>query len=118
MIDDLKQSIIEADANVRKYTKLTCECVRRIKDLGTLRPLEQRYNPKGVIYVDAQVDCILVMYFQFVRKLYKAKREMAVYEAKKDFYESKLNLEWSYANKYASQKSSYLSPIQEEEEGC
>ena len=66
--------------------------------------------------MDAQVDCILVMYFQFVRKLYKAKREKAVCEVKKDFYEAKLNPEWSYSEKYASRRSSYLNPIQEEEE--
>ena len=116
MIDDLNQSIAEADANVCKFTKLTRECVRRVRDLGTLRPLEQRFNPKGVVYIDAQVDCILIMYFQFVRKLYKAKKERAVCEAKKDFYEAKLNPEWSYTDKYASRKSYYLSPIQEEEE--
>lgn len=116
VIVELKRSLAETDAIVQKYRKLNRECVHKIKDLSTLRPLEERFNPKGVVYVDAQVDCVLVMYFHFVKKLYKAKREKALCEAKIDRYEAKLNPKWNHSDKYSTHKSSYLSPIQEEEE--
>ena len=93
-------------------------CIRHIKLLSEAKLQEESKNPNSVhiAHFDAKIDCVLKMYFRCVRRLYKVIRQRAVLLAKKDFYEAKLNPEWSYTDKYASHLSFYLSSIQEEED--
>ena len=116
VISGQKKSLAETEAKIRRYIKLTRECVRRLTDMSKKRAEEMQNHPEGVAQMDAKMKCVLAIYFRCVRKLYKALRQRAISEAKKDFYEAKLDPEWNYSDKYASRKSFYLSPIQEEEE--
>ena len=118
VVKDAKKSLAESEAKVKRYVKLVRDFIQRIKLLSKAKSLEESKNPNSVhiAHFDAKIDCVLKMYFRCVRRLYKVIRQRAVLQAKKDFYEAKLDPEWSYTDKYASRPSFYLSPIQEEEE--
>ena len=94
------------------------EYTHLIDHLFSIRRSPQLLKAYGLdlTVVDARLKILQKIRSLIVAVLYKYLRNRATNQAKCDFYEAKLDPEWSYASKYASQKSSYLSPIQEEDE--
>ena len=116
VIEELQKPLAETEEIIELSLMSMHECVRQVTELFSVRPIYQQFNPLGAECVDTRIEFLLKIHSVCVKKLHKAMGQRATCQARSDFYEAKLNPEWSYADKYSSEKSLYLSPIQEEEE--